>query len=141
MNKMFFSSATIILFLLMQSLPPAHCQSQNSNGWELDSPVRYHLSFDDDEFFKEDIIEQSGKKTLEERNIKFPEGRFGKGISMTEIPAKPDVTNMTGIDLDLVTAVIFNTHPGNQMGFNQPFIWGSGRINARFGQRGILGKR
>ena len=97
------------------------------------SPVSYHLSFDDDAFFQEDIIEQSGKKSLEERKIDFPQGRFGRGIRMQEVPAKPDASNMTGIDLDLVTAVIFNTHPGNQMGFNQPFIWGSGRLNARLG--------
>lgn len=97
------------------------------------SPLNYHLSFDDDKFFREDIIEQSGKKSLEERQIDFPPGKFGKGIRMREIPPVPDAINMTGIDLDLVTAVIFNTRPGNEMGFNQPFIWGSGRMNARLG--------
>lgn len=97
------------------------------------SPVSYHLSFDNDDFFKEDIIEQSGKKTLEERKIDFPVGKFGRGIRMSEIPSPPDADNMTGIDLDLVTAVIFNTKPGNEMGYNQPFIWGGGRINARLG--------
>ncbi|MDH3648546.1 MAG: hypothetical protein OEQ53_02630 [Saprospiraceae bacterium] len=110
------------------------CQHSNEEGAGVRrSPVSYHLSFDDDAFFEEDIIEQSGKKSLEERKIDFPEGRFGRGIRMREIPETPDASNMTGIDLDLVTAVIFNTHPGNQMGFNQPFIWGSGRINARLG--------
>lgn len=97
------------------------------------SPVSYHLSFDNDDFFKEDIIQQSGRKTLEERKIDFPTGKFGNGIIMSEIPIPPDADNMTGIDLDLVTAVIFNTRPGNQMGYNQPFIWGGGRINARLG--------
>lgn len=97
------------------------------------SPISYHLSFDNDDFFKDDIIEQSGKKTLEERKIDFPAGKFGRGIRMREIPSPPDVDNMTGIDLDLVTAVIFNTRPGNEMGYNQPFIWGGGRINARLG--------
>jgi len=106
---------------------------QNREGGLRVSPVSYHLSFDNDDFFKEDIIQQSGKKTIEERKIDFPEARFGKGIRMAEIPTPPDEDNMTGIDLDLVTAVIFNTRPGNEMGYNQPFIWGGGRINARLG--------
>ena len=56
---------------------------------ELHAIVRYHLSFDDDKFFKEDIIEQSGKKSLEERKIDFPPGKFGKGIQAM----KWDLTN------------------------------------------------
>lgn len=97
------------------------------------TPVSYHLSFDNDDFFNEDIIEQSGKKSLVERNIFFPKGKFGNGIQMRQIPTPPDADNMSGIDLDLVTAVIFNTRPGNKMGYNQPFIWGSGRINTKLG--------
>lgn len=97
------------------------------------SPVSYHLSFDNQDFFNEDFIEQSGKRSLEERKIDFPEGKFGKGIRMSFIPKPPDETNMSGIDLDLVTAVIFNTYPGNTMGYNEPFIWGGGRISPRLG--------
>ena len=97
------------------------------------SPVSYYMSFDNRDFFDEDFIEQSGKKSLEERKIDFPEGKFGRGIRMSFVPAPPDASNMTGIDLDLVTAVIFNTRPGNTMGYNEPFIWGSGRINPRLG--------
>ena len=33
------------------------------------SPVSYHMSFDDSDFFKEDFIEQSGKKSVEDRNL------------------------------------------------------------------------
>ena len=91
------------------------------------------MSFDKQDFFKEDFIEQSGKLSLEERKIDFPDGRFGKGIRMSFIPDPPDAHNMTGIDLDLITAVVFNTRPGNKMGYNQPFIWGSGRCNPRLG--------
>ncbi|NND06158.1 MAG: hypothetical protein HKN87_07250 [Saprospiraceae bacterium] len=129
------NTSVLISVLLLNSLTVAtFCQS-NAVKWSgvRTSPVSYHLSFDDNAFFDEDIIEQSDKKSLKERKIDFPEGRFGRGIRMAEVPAKPDASNMTGIDLDLVTAVIFNTHPGNQMGFNQPFIWGSGRMNARLG--------
>jgi hypothetical protein len=91
------------------------------------------MSFDNRDFFNEDFIEQSGKKSIEERKIDFPNGKFGKGIRMSFIPAPPDANNMSGIDLDLNTAVIFNTRPGNTMGYNEPFIWGSGRINPRLG--------
>ena len=97
------------------------------------SPVSYHISFDDRSFFEQDFIEIAGKKSLEDRKIDFPEGRFGKGIRMSFIPDPPDATNMTGIDLDLITAVIFNSGPNNKMGYNQPFIWGSGRLNPRLG--------
>ncbi len=134
MTQKFPSWLLSISMLMILSIEKIPCQSSSMSGLAIrKSPVSYHLSFDDDEFFKEDIIEQSGKKSLLKRKIVFPTARFGKGISMTEIPSKPDANNMTGIDLDMVTAVIFNTQPGNQMGFNQPFIWGSGRINARLG--------
>ncbi|NND31317.1 MAG: hypothetical protein HKN76_01915 [Saprospiraceae bacterium] len=131
MSSPYIHSMCVILILICQ---PGFSQNEVTEGSGVrTTPVSYHLSFDDDKFFKEDIIEQSGKKSLEERKIDFPEAKFGKGIRMREIPQTPDANNMTGIDLDLVTAVIFNTHPGNQMGFNQPFIWGCGRLNGRLG--------
>jgi len=110
----------------------AFCQ-QKANEPIRRSPVSYHMSFDNKDFFNEDFIEQSGKKTLQERKIDFPGGKFGKGIRMSFIPAPADESNMSGIDLDLNTAVIFNTRPGNTMGYNEPFIWGSGRISPRLG--------
>ncbi|MFC1694167.1 hypothetical protein ACFL1R_11745, partial [Candidatus Latescibacterota bacterium] len=97
------------------------------------SPVSYHMSFDDRSFFEEDFIEMSGKKSINDRKIDFPEGKSGKGIRMSFLPDPPDAHNMSGIDLDLITAVIFNTRPGNTMGYNQPFIWGIGRCNPRLG--------
>jgi len=124
--------ASIILVMLL----PGMTTLAQTGAFENDlrqSPVSYHMSFDNRDFFEEDFIERSGKKTLEERKIDFPEGKFGRGIRMSFVPAPPDASNMTGIDLDLVTAVIFNTRPGNTMGYNEPFIWGSGRINPRLG--------
>ena len=97
------------------------------------SVVTYHLSFEDTEFFKDEIIAQSGKKTLGERKIDFPEGKFGKGIRMNGIPVTPDIDNMSGIDLDMITSLIFNTQPHTDKGFNEPFFWGSGRCNPRLG--------
>lgn len=124
----------LIIILIQFFLQSSESFSQIPNNFGLrKTPVSYHLSFDNNDFFKEDIIEQSGKKSLEERNIFFPKGKFGNGIQMRQVPTPPDADNMSGIDLDLVTAVIFNTHPGNEMGYNQPFIWGSGRINTKLG--------
>ena len=95
--------------------------------------VTYHLDFETTDFFEDDFIKQSGKKTIEEREIDFPEGRFGKGIRMSFIPHMPDADNLSGIDLDLITAVIFNTNNFSEMGFNEPFFWGAGRLHPRMG--------
>ncbi len=93
----------------------------------------FHLSFEDTAFFKDEIIAQSGRKTLSERKIDFPEGRFGAGIRMNSIPVTPDQDNMSGIDLDMITSLIFNTRPHTDKGFNEPFFWGSGKLNPRLG--------
>src|SRR5690606_1425762 len=121
-----------VYILIYLSVISAHAQKTETLKLR-QSPVSYHMSFDNKDFFEEDFIEQSKKKSIEERKFDFPEAKFGKGIRMSYIPAPPDANNMSGIDLDLVTAVIFNTRPGNTMGYNQPFIWGSGRISPRLG--------
>jgi hypothetical protein len=95
--------------------------------------VNYHLGFESESFLLDDFIEKSGKKTMEQRGIEFPEGKFGKGIRMNFIPQVPDDDNMSGIDLDLITAVIFNTNYFSEMGFNEPFFWGAGKLHPRLG--------
>ncbi|MFC1651401.1 hypothetical protein ACFL2X_07500, partial [Candidatus Latescibacterota bacterium] len=95
--------------------------------------VNYHLGFESESFFLDDFIEKSGKKTVKQREIEFPEGKFGKGIKMNFIPQVPDDDNMSGIDLDLITAVIFNTNNFSEMGFNEPFFWGAGKLHPRLG--------
>jgi|GEM_PF-1988636 len=97
------------------------------------SPVSFHLSFDNPDFLQEEFIELSGRRSLEQRKIDFPIGRFGQAIRTNFIPDPPDAHNMTGIDLDLVTAAMFNTRPDNTMGYTQPMLWGTGRINPRLG--------
>ncbi|MBA7471511.1 hypothetical protein ES707_06817 [subsurface metagenome] len=128
MDKNYYSSivvAAAIIFLIIGDL--AHADLRRS-------PVSYHISFDNRNFFNDDFIEQSGKLSIQDRKIYFPDGRFGKGIRMSFIPEPPpDDHNMSGIDLDLITAVIFNSSPGNKMGYNQPFIWGNSRCNPRLG--------
>ncbi len=95
--------------------------------------VNYHLDFETSSFLSDDFIEKSGKKTLEDREIEFPEGKFGRGIRMNYIPQTPDDDNMSGIDLDLITAVMFNTANFSEMGFNEPFLWGAGKLHPRLG--------
>ena len=60
------------------------------------SPVSYHVSFETTDFFADDIIAQSGKKSIEERKIDFPGGRFGKGIRMNSIPEPFTVETANG---------------------------------------------
>lgn len=98
------------------------------------SPVAFHMSFDNLDYFDEEFIELSGMLTRDDRKIEFLDGRFGLAIRMNHIPEPVDATNMTGIDLDLVTAAIFNTRRGDiDMGYTQPMLWGSGRLNTRLG--------
>ena len=100
------------VLLIVSSFAVSHVSSDTLRM----SPVSYYMSFDDRSFFEEDFIEISGKKSIDDRKIDFPEGKSGKGIRMSFIPDPPDAHNMTGIDLDLITAVIFNTRPGNTTG-------------------------
>ncbi|MCE5252452.1 hypothetical protein LLG96_19800 [bacterium] len=102
------------------------------------SVVTCHMSFDTTDFLADEFITQSGKMSLEKRRIDFPEGRFGKGIHLGFIPQMPDTDNMTGTDLDLTTAVIFDiailpTWGSESYGFYEPFWWGEGRISPRLG--------
>ncbi|MEX2573085.1 MAG: LamG-like jellyroll fold domain-containing protein, partial [Balneolaceae bacterium] len=131
-------SVTCLTFLLSSGLPgnTACGQSQGAGDTDLElrrSPVSFHLSFDSGEIFEEDFLEQSGRKSVGDREIDFPAGRFGKAIRMSFIPDPPDATNMTRIDLGLTRAVIANARPGSPFGFNQLVAWGSGKISTRLG--------
>jgi len=132
MKKLFFLA--LILTISLSMLTAANA------GQLRKSVVSYHMSFDNQDFINEDFIQQSGKKTIEERKFDFPQGKFGKAVRMSFVPAPPDQHNMSGIDLDLITAVMFNTNPNNTMGYNEPFIWGSGRLNPRLGAVSLWAK-
>ncbi|MFC1490876.1 hypothetical protein ACFL6K_06665, partial [Candidatus Latescibacterota bacterium] len=95
--------------------------------------VNYHLDFESESFFADDFIEKSGIKTMAQRGIEFPEGKFGNGIMMNNISQMPDDDNMSGIYPDLITAGIFNTDNFSEMGFNEPFFWGAGKLHPRLG--------
>ena len=76
-------------------------------------------------------LARSGFKTIEDRGLTLEEGRFGKGLKMNLIPSIVEQDEMTGIDLDTVTAVVFNTRHRRDVwvGYNEPFLWGAGKLN------------
>ncbi len=99
------------------------------------SPVSYHLSFDDMGFLDECYVALSGLKTPEERKLELVGGRFGKALFLGAVPLIMDENNMSGIDLDLVTAVIYNVAMAGRKGtgYDEPFIWGAGKLHPAFG--------
>jgi hypothetical protein len=59
------------------------------------SPVSYHMSFDNRDFFNEDFIEQSGKKSVEERKIEKITAR------MWTRPCQSMLTRYCGIFIEI----------------------------------------
>ncbi len=86
-------------------------------------------------FLSDDWIEQTGLKNIEERKWEVVPGRFGSGLYLGAVPLEYDNDNMSGLDLDIVTAIIFNV--GFQglkgRGYDEPFIWGTGRLHPGYG--------
>ena len=95
------------------------------------TPVSYYLSFDNLNFLPEDWIEQSGFKNVKERKWELVQGRFGSGLYLGAVPLEYDDDNMSGLDLDIVTAIIFNVGllQMKGRGYDEPFIWGAGRLH------------
>ncbi|MBN1979970.1 MAG: hypothetical protein JW795_00455 [Chitinivibrionales bacterium] len=114
------------IFLFLTLIPSANAEMRRD-------PVSYHLPFENEAFFADDIIAQSGR-TAAERKIDFPEGRFGKGIRMNHIPEPLTIETANGIDLDPTTAIVYNFFVGrNPRNFFEPAIWGQTRLNPRLG--------
>jgi len=109
-------------------------QSEMQNGFDLrKTPVSYYLSFNDSAILKSDFFVWAKKKPSDIARIFFPEGKFGKGINLEYIPAvASNSINMSGMHSGLTTAA-FGNRPGNNNSFAQPFQWGAGKINIRFG--------
>ncbi|MDP2982217.1 MAG: LamG-like jellyroll fold domain-containing protein [Candidatus Latescibacter sp.] len=99
------------------------------------SAVNYHISFEDMKFMENDFVARSGLKSIEERGLVPAEGKFGRGLMMSLIPTQADVDNLSGIDLDPITAVMFNTTimRDSMVGYNEPILWGTGKINPASG--------
>ncbi|MBN1294433.1 MAG: hypothetical protein JXB48_21530 [Candidatus Latescibacteria bacterium] len=99
------------------------------------SPVCYHISFDNLTFLDDCYVHQSGLKTPQERKLELVDGRFGKALYLGAIPLVYDDDNLSGIDLDLVTAVIYNVAMAQSKGtgYDEPFIWGTGKLHPAYG--------
>jgi hypothetical protein len=115
--------AVLYALVLLSSVSSAFAAEKN--------PVSYYLSFDNLDFLGEDWIYQTGLKTIEERKWELVEGRFGKGLYLGAVPLEYERDDMSGVNLDLVTAII--GHVGERgvkgTGYDQPFIWGAGKLH------------
>jgi len=94
-------------------------------------PVSFRLPFENLDFLGEDWVERTGLKTVEDRKWELVEGKFGKALYLGAVPLKYDNDNMSGLDLDMVTAVVFNVaYAGSKgRGYDEPFIWGAGKLH------------
>ncbi|MHB9028055.1 MAG: LamG-like jellyroll fold domain-containing protein [Candidatus Latescibacterota bacterium] len=99
------------------------------------NPVQFQLPFDDLSFASEDWIQQTGLKTIEERKWELVPGKFGQALYVGAVPLKYDIDNMSGLDLDMVTAVIFNVAYSRMkgVGYDEPFLWGAGKLHPASG--------
>jgi hypothetical protein len=96
-----------------------------------ETPVTYHCGFESLDFIAGDWVEKTGLKTVDDRKWSLTEGRFGTGLHLGASPLSYDIDNMSGLDLDLVTAVIFNVGYMDMkgVGYDEPFLWGAGRLH------------
>ena len=99
------------------------------------APVSYYLSCDNIDFLSEDWVERSGLKTIEDRKWELVPGRFGKGLSIQALPLEFSESERSGYDLDLYAAIIWNVNNRKMkgIGYDEPFIWGPGKIHTGYG--------
>ena len=128
----------LILFVVVLSCFcfGAYCPAQNRD------PVTYHVSFDDFSFLEDCFVARSKAMTPEERKIEILDGRFGKALYLGFMPIIADDLNLTVMDLDLVTSVIYNIAMaklkegdfGDEGAADtEPFIWGAGKLHPASG--------
>ena len=104
-----------------------------------ETALNFHLSFENFDFLESDFVARSGLKTIEDRGLTLEEGRFGKGLRMNLTPSMIQLHEMSGADLDMVTAAMFRTGARRHQWTidNEPFLWGAGFLLClkRFDQR------
>lgn len=130
MNRWFFLPLAALLALGAETVLAAGTTPAGNSG-----AVNYHLAFEDLKFLDTDFVARSGLKSTSDRGLELTEGKFGKGVTMTLEPSQQDVDNLSGTDLDLITAVIFNTlyMRDSMVGYNEPILWGTGKVNPASG--------
>ncbi len=95
----------------------------------------FRLSFENFNFLEDEYVQRSGFKTAEDRGLELVEGRYGQALLLKKNNRFGQLDEMTGTDLDLATAVAFNTrHRMDQWDvYNEPFFWGFGKCSTKSG--------
>ncbi|MFC1509048.1 LamG-like jellyroll fold domain-containing protein [Candidatus Omnitrophota bacterium] len=122
-STIFIVCVVLLLFML------------NNVQAETNNPVSYHISFDDLSVLDECYVARSGLKTPEERKLEIVPGKFGSALYLGAVPLVYEGDNLSGLDLDLVTAVIYNVAMAQLKGtgYDEPFIWGAGKLHPAYG--------
>ena len=135
-NQNFVSGGISMKFVLLFVLSALVLSLPSAFAEPVDSIMLFHLSFEDFGFMDEDVIKPSELKTIEDRGITLVSGRFGNGLQMTLTPHWDELFNNSGVDLDMLTSVDFNTRMSKSYKFvslNEPFLFGAGKVIPRAG--------
>jgi hypothetical protein len=105
-----------------------------------ESPVSFHLSFEDDAYLEEDYSARFDEPAFERRNLRHVPGRFGRALLNDNrfVPEDYEKTYMSPRDLDVLLEVIVHHRfkyyeKGLEVGGMHPYFWGTGRLNAHGG--------
>jgi len=116
----------LILFLIIYGMLFSTICAAEKN------PVTYNLSFETLDFLEDDYIRQLRPKTPEDRNLKIVDGRFGKALFMGAVLEELDDDGYNPRYLDMITTVTIH-HRRDSAGYDEPFLWGSGRLHPAYG--------
>ncbi|MFC1508698.1 LamG-like jellyroll fold domain-containing protein [Candidatus Omnitrophota bacterium] len=119
---------TMIPMLLFVIIASSLCGMQEA---EAQAPLLYYQSFNTFDFLKDDAVEQTGKKTKEERKLTIVKGRFGNALHLGNKTEFEDKHNMTFMDLDLVST--FRGLAQTNENWCEPFFWGSDKLQPMCG--------
>ena len=93
----------LVLISLIVSSPALPAFSDNYQ-----SPVTYHLSFENFDFLEDDLSAKYDEPTLDQRKLVLVQGKFGKALHNKNIFSDEDLkkTSMSTWDLDPLLEVL-----------------------------------
>ncbi|MBN1291676.1 MAG: hypothetical protein JXB48_07530 [Candidatus Latescibacteria bacterium] len=95
---------------------------------QAESPVLYHVSFENFDFLEDDILEHAGWRTIESRNLSLTAGRFGKGLHLGNVPEPFDLGNASSLGMNMYNVLLrMRNYRGSN--WSGPFIWSGNKIN------------
>ncbi|MFC1608121.1 LamG-like jellyroll fold domain-containing protein [Candidatus Latescibacterota bacterium] len=95
-------------------------------------PVTSHLTFETLDFMKDDYVGKISDKTPEGRKLSITDGKFGKALLMGAPSVKLNEDGYNHTYLDMITTVTI-WRRNNNKGYEEPFLWGSGKIHPAYG--------